>query len=319
MIFIILLVLIILFILVKIGLEMNIHSIGFNSTKHTYKKNIEKHKIINYLTNKWNVDPYYYINDPSGSHKSMVFIHYFDLISDEIPFNQKNYFHLNNVFRFIPDFLSIKIPIRSVSFIALNKNIHYFTNNINKYVKPYGMIFDMTYENKNETLTKPLCFWLQDGNTIFKQNNGCSEKYGIQTSNFTNLIQYNYNELFNNVQEHIKNNIDNKKKFLSTKNKPMSFKQFLELNKDISKIDWKINEKYNINDLDLNNEVIFNVWSGAKIEETPIVAFFYNEYANKEEILSIGKIRDDCYKLTGNIIPVIKFNSTHKESPFTID
>ena len=69
--------------------------------------------------------------------------------------------------------------------------------------------------------------------------------------------------------------------------------------------------------LALNNEVIFNQWHNKKIEETPIVAFFYNTNATEKDINEIKNIKQELLTKTKNDIPIIKFDNKKINSPFS--
>jgi hypothetical protein len=342
---IVLLVLIIIFLL---GCRINIYLSTNNdySDYVTVKKNIDINDIIDHLNNKWNLDPENYINDPKGAEKSLVFMHYFDSVSisksdemykkDKCTSNSKEPWCPNNFFYFLDILPNLnnetirklfKIPVKSISFLAGNSNMFPYINKLPNITNNYGMIFDFTFDNKNTPDVKPLCFWSTDAGTLGKTKMGCGS-YGIQFQNYGNklLNTSNNSEQIDKLFHIEARRIDKILKtrdysdpvllFMELKRVSLNFKQFILINK-------KLKDKFkhlHIPDdkfLALNNEVIFNQWYNKKIEETPIVAFFYNANATEEDVNEIKMIKHELLTKTKNDIPIIKFDNKKINSPFS--
>lgn len=340
-----LLILIVCIIILRVYIYLDIKE--ENRVYFTHKKNIKQDDIVKHLNTKWNIDPYKYIDDPQGGEKSLVFIHYFVINTNSE--NEKTYENINkdkcdsdsNVYwcpkqysifdQYINKNLNtslIKTPIKSVSFMAGNKNLNSFTYNIPYFVNNYGMIFDFTYENKNKVNIRPLCFYNTDAKTDHRSKMGCGNYGELPLFDYENnylhelndeniLVAYKLEiERISNLKN--KNLIDKTLKTLYNvfKRKSLNFQQFIKLNKMIyENVDYKDLSKDD--DLGLNNEVILNQWNNKKIEETPIVALFYNSKASEEEIKMIKNIKYKLFKFTGNIIPIIKFNENDNDTPFS--
>tara|TARA_Y100001938_G_C8025144_1_gene397588 strand:+ start:148 stop:1203 length:1056 start_codon:yes stop_codon:yes gene_type:complete len=344
----IIIILLILVIIFFVGCRINIYLSTNNDYSEyvTVKKNIDINVIIDHLNNKWNLDPENYINDLNGAEKSLVFMHYFDSVSidknneesiqDKCVSTSKEPWCPNNFFYFLdtlPQFNNgtvrklFKIPVKSVSFLAGNSNMFPYINVLPNVTKNYGMIFDFTFDNKNSTNTGPLCFWPTDAGTLGKTKMGCGS-YGIQFQNYGNKLLNTSNnsdeidKLFDiealRINKILKthNYYDPMLVLLDSKRSSLNFKQFILINK-------KLKDKFkhlHIPDdkfLALNNEVIFNQWHNKKIEETPIVAFFYNTNATEKDINEIKNIKQELLTKTKNDIPIIKFDNKKINSPFS--
>ena len=344
----IIIILLILLIIFLIGCRINIYLSTNNDYSEyvTFKKNINIDDIIKHLNTKWNLDPENYINDPNGAEKSLVFLHYFDSVSidknnqislkDKCVSTCKEPWCPNTLFSFLdtlPQFTSetirklFKFPVKSISFLAGNSNMFPYVNVLPNVTKNYGMIFDFTFDNKNAPDVKPLCFWSTDAGTLGKTKMGCGS-YGIQFQNYENKLMNTSNnsdeidKLFNiealRIDKILKthNYNDPVLLFMELKRVSLNFKQFILINK-------KLKDKFkhlHIPDdkfLALNNEVIFNQWHNKKIEETPIVALFYNTNATEKEINELKMVKQELLIKTNNDIPIIKFNNRNINNPFS--
>lgn len=344
----VILILLILFIIILLGCRININLSDNNDYTDyaTFKKNIDVNNIIEHLNNKWNLDPENYINDPEGAGKSLVFMHYFDAVSldknnknsiqDKCISTSKEPWCPNNYFYFLdtlPQFNNetlrklIKFPVKSVSFLAGNSNMFPYVNVLPNVTKNYGMIFDFTFDNKNLTNTRPLCFWSTDAGTLGKTKMGCGS-YGIQFQNYGNklLNTSNNSDEIDKIFDFEAQRIDKILKthdyydpmlmFMDPKRSSLNFKQFILVNK---KLKDKFKDLHIPDDkfLGLNNEVIFNQWYNRKIEETPIVAFFYNTNATEKDINELKMIKQAFLIKTKNDIPIIKFHNRDIKNPFS--
>ena len=344
----IIIIFLILLIIFLIGCRINIYLSTNNdySENVTFKKNINIDDIIKHLNTKWNLDPENYINDPNGAERSLVFLHYFDSVSlgknnemslkDKCVSTSKEPWCPNNFFYFLDTIPQLnnetlrklfKIPVKSISFLAGNSNMFPYVNILPNVTKNYGMIFDFTFDNKNNTNTGPLCFWPTDAWTLGKTKMGCGS-YGIQFQNYGNKLMNTSNnsdkidKIFDfealRIDKILKthNHFHPMVMLMDPKRSSLNFKQFILITK-------KLKDKFkhlHIPDdkyLALNNEVIFNQWYNKKIEETPIVALFYNANATEKEINELKMIKQELLTKTKNNIPIIKFDNKKINSPFS--